>query len=225
MIFGLDFNFWRSFWPAVWLVLAGSATAVQATDASVPGVKTILVLGDSLAAGYGLDPNEAYPAVLQKKIKESGWNFVVVNAGVSGDTTAGGLRRLGWALKRRVDVLLLELGGNDGLRGTSIEAMKTNLQTIIDRTREQYPQAQIVVVGMKMPPNLGAYAEQFNKVFPEVAQENKAALVPFLLEGVGGKRELNLPDLIHPTAEGHKVLAENVWKVLRPLLAKIASNE
>jgi acyl-CoA thioesterase-1 len=124
-------------------------------------------------------------------------------------------------LKRKVDVLLLELGGNDGLRGLPVDAMKANLQSIIDRTRRKYDQAQIVVAGMKMPPSMGVYAEQFNKVFSEVAQQNKAALVPFLLEGVGGRPELNLPDLIHPTAEGQKLLAENVWKVLRPILAKL----
>jgi acyl-CoA thioesterase-1 len=181
--------------------------------------KTIVVLGDSLAAGYGVDPTESYPAVLQKKIKEAGWNFSVVNAGVSGDTSAGGLRRMEWLLKRRVDVLVLELGGNDGLRGLPVEALKSNLQAIVDRLKQKYPQAQILVAGMKMPPSMGAYAEQFNHVFPEVARRNQAGLVPFLLEGVGGKADLNLPDLIHPTAEGHKILAENIWKVLRPLLA------
>ncbi len=145
-------------------------------------------------------------------------DFRVINAGLSGDTTAGGLRRLDWVLKRKVDVLLLELGGNDGLRGTSVEAMKTNLQAIINGTRNKYPQAQIVVIGMKMPANLGTYAEEFNRVFSDLAKINKTALVPFLLEGVAGKRELNLDDSIHPTAEGQKILAENVWRVLRPLL-------
>ena len=180
----------------------------------------ILVLGDSLAAGYGLDPNQAYPAVLQKKINQAGWNFTVINAGVSGDTTAGGLRRMEWLLKRRFEVLLLELGGNDGLRGISVQAMKANLLAIINRAKQKNPNVQIVVAGMQMPPNLGTYAEEFNKVFAEVAKENNAALVPFLLEGVGGRPELNLADLIHPTAEGQKLLAENVWKILRPLLAK-----
>ena len=204
-----------------WLAFTGSTRSARSNDLNGGEPKSIVVLGDSLAAGYGLDPREAYPAVLQKKIKEAGWNFTVVNAGVSGDTTAGGLRRIEWVLKRKVDVLLLELGGNDGLRGLPVDAMKANLQSIIDRTRRKYDQAQIVVAGMKMPPSMGVYAEQFNKVFSEVAQQNKAALVPFLLEGVGGRPELNLPDLIHPTAEGQKVLAENVWKVLRPILAKL----
>jgi len=184
--------------------------------ANEPG--TVVVLGDSLAAGYGLDPTESYPAILQKTIKEAGWNFNMVNAGVSGDTSAGGLRRVEWLLKRRMDVLVLALGGNDGLRGIPVESMKANLQGIIDRVKHSYPQAQIVVAGMKMPSSMGPYAEQFNAVFPVVAKVNHAALVPFLLEGVGGRHELNQSDQIHPTAEGQKILAENVWKVLRPLL-------
>jgi len=186
--------------------------------------KSVVVLGDSLAAGYGVDPTEAYPAILQKKIREAGWNFTVVNAGVSGDTSAGGLRRIEWLLNRKIDVLLIELGGNDGLRGIPVEAMKTNLQAIITRTKAKYPDVQVVLLGMKMPLNMGVYGEQFNKVFPELARENKATLVPFLLEGVGGRVEMNLPDLIHPTAEGHKILAENVWKVLRPVLAKLVGS-
>ena len=203
------------------LAFAGCLSSIRAAEVNDRENQTILVLGDSLAAGYGLDPDQSYPALLQKKIKEAGWSFTVVNAGLSGDTTAGGLRRMEWLLKRRVDVLLLALGGNDGLRGTSVKAMQTNLQAIIDRTKQKYPGVKIVVVGMKMPPNMGDYAKEFNEVFPEVAKENKAALVPFLLEGVGGKPELNLPDLIHPTAEGQKLLAANVWKVLGPALDKV----
>lgn len=187
--------------------------------------KTIAVLGDSLAAGYGLDPNESYPALLRAKIKEAGWAFSLVNAGVSGDTSAGGLRRLDWVLKRKVDVLMIELGGNDGLRGLPVASLRTNLQAIIDRAKEKYPGIGILLVGMKMPPNLGAYAEEFNRVFPELARRNKAAFVPFLLEGVGGRADLNQPDLIHPTAQGQKILAENVWKVLRPLLASMAADK
>jgi len=186
--------------------------------------QTILLLGDSLAAGYGLDLSEAFPALLQKKVDEAGLKFSVVNAGVSGDTSAGGLRRIDWLLKRRVDVLVLELGGNDGLRGIPAAATRTNLQAIIDRTKQKYPQVQIVVAGMQMPPNMGAdYNTAFAKIFPDLAKANNAALVPFLLEGVGGKPELNLPDMIHPTAEGHKIVAENVWKVLKPVLEKGAA--
>jgi acyl-CoA thioesterase I len=180
---------------------------------------TVVVLGDSLAAGYGLDPTESFPALLQKKIDAAGLNFTVVNAGVSGDTSAGGFRRIDWLLRRRIDVLVLELGGNDGLRGIPVEVTRTNLQAIIDRTKQKNPQARIVIAGMQMPPNMGAeYTAAFAKVFPELARANNAALVPFLLEGVGGRPELNLPDLIHPTAGGQKILAENVWKVLKPVL-------
>ena len=183
--------------------------------------QTIVVLGNSLAVGFGLDLSEAYPALLQKKIDEVGLKFSVVNAGVSGDTSAGGLRRIDWLLKRRVDVLVLELGGNDGLRGIPVAATRTNLQAIIDRTKQKYPQAQIVVAGMQMPPNMGPdYNTAFAKIFPDLAKANNAALIPFLLAGVGGKPELNLPDMIHPTAEGQKIVAGNVWKVLRPVLEK-----
>ena len=196
-----------------------SAFASDSTD-----VKNIIVLGDSLAAGYGLDPALAFPAVLQTKVDEVGWKFRVINAGVSGDTSAGGLRRLDWLLKRKIDVLVLELGGNDGLRGLSAAALKKNLETIIERTREKYPGVQIVLAGMKMPLNLGDYAVEFSRIYPDVAKEKNVALVPFLLEGVGGSPDLNLPDRIHPTAEGQKILAENVWAVLKPILVK-ASNQ
>lgn len=189
-----------------------------------PPQRTVLVLGDSLAAGYGLDPSEAFPVVLQEKINQTGWDFRVINAGVSGDTTSGGLRRIDWLLKRKVDVLVLELGANDGLRGISAVSMKANLQAIIDRTKAKYPKAEVAIVGMRMPPNLGEeYAREFQKIFSDLARENDAALIPFLLEGVGGKPDLNLPDRIHPTAEGQKILAENVWKVLQPLLGKLSS--
>ena len=207
----------------VWLVIATLVLLPSTFHAhgTEPGAqpRSIVVLGDSLAAGYGLDLSEAFPALLQKKISEARLNGSVINAGLSGDTTAGGLRRIDWVLKRRVDVLVLELGGNDGLRGIPVGVTRTNLQSIIDRTRQKYPDARIVVAGMQMPPNMGAeYTAAFEKIFPELARANNAALVPFLLDGVGGRPELNLPDLIHPTAEGHKIVAENVWKALRPLL-------
>src|SRR6185503_20453743 len=141
---------------------------------------------------------------------------------ISGDTSAGGLRRMDWLLKRRVDVLVLELGGNDGLRGLPVSATATNLQAILDRTKQKYPQAQIVIAGMQMPPNMGAeYNTAFARIFPDLAKANGTALVPFLLEGIGGKPELNLPDLIHPTAEGQKIVADNVWKVLKPILERM----
>ena len=215
---------------AISILLAFSVAALaQSPAASAPASvgnkaerKTIVVFGDSLAAGFGLDLSEAFPALLQSKIDKAGWNFSVINAGVSGDTTAGGLRRIDWVLKRKVDLLLLELGGNDGLRGIPVEVTKTNLQAIIDRAKQKYPQLQIVIAAMQMPPNMGdEYKDAFQKIFPDLAKANNAALVPFLLEGVGGKPELNLPDRIHPTAEGHKIVAENVWKILQPVLERM----
>jgi acyl-CoA thioesterase I len=182
--------------------------------------KTLVVLGDSLAAGYGVDPTEAYPAVLQRLLDQAGFGYRVVNAGISGDTSAGAVRRVDWMLKRPVDVLLLQIGGNDGLRGQSPSALKTNLMTIIERTRAKHPEARIVLAGMKMPPNMGAYANQFEQAFIEVAQEQRVALIPFLLEGVGGVPEMNLPDGIHPTPDGHRRVANNVWAVLEPVLKR-----
>ena len=186
-------------------------------------VKTILVLGDSIAAGYGLDPEEAFPARLQEKINHGGLKYTVTNAGLSGDTTAGGLRRIGWLLKNPVDILILELGGNDGLRGIAPEETARNLQGIVEKVRKKNPLTQIVIAGMQMPENMGKdYTARFREVFPRVARENQAELVPFLLEGVGGKAELNQADRIHPTAEGHRIIAATIWNVLEPLLKKEA---
>ncbi len=183
--------------------------------------QTVLVLGDSLAAGFGVDPEEAFPAVLQRRAEESGLPVKVINGGVSGDTTAGGLRRLDWLLKTPVDILFLELGGNDGLRGLPIESTRSNLTAIIQRTRARHPKAEVVVAGMQMPPNVGRdYANRFQALFTEVARGQKAALIPFLLEGVGGIPELNLPDQIHPTPKGHQMIASNAWPVLEPLLRR-----
>ncbi len=181
--------------------------------------KVVLVLGNSLAAGYGLDPDLAFPALVQRKIDSLGWAWRVVNAGLSGETTAGGLRRADWLFRQRVDVLLLELGGNDALRGISTEITRANLQGIIDLARDRHPSVQIVLAGMQVPPNLGGpYAGAFRQIYPDLAKANKAALIPFLLEGVGGVPALNLPDGIHPTAPGHEILAANVWSVLKPVL-------
>ncbi|MEO8427518.1 MAG: arylesterase [Verrucomicrobiota bacterium] len=208
------------------LAIASLAQSPTASVSASVGIgaerKTIVVFGDSLAAGFGLDLSEAFPALLQRKIDKVGWNFSVINAGVSGDTSAGGLRRIDWVLKRKVDLLLLELGGNDGLRGIPVEVTKTNLQAIIDRSKQKHPRLQIVIAAMQMPPNMGdEYKDAFQNIFPDLAKANNAALVPFLLEGVGGKPELNLPDRIHPTADGHKIVAENVWKILQPALEKM----
>jgi acyl-CoA thioesterase I len=179
----------------------------------------VVCLGDSLTAGYGLDQAQAYPALLQKRIDDMGWKFKVVNAGLSGETTAGGLRRLDWVLKRRIDVLILALGGNDALRGIPLDTTRQNLDQILIRTRAKNPDAQLIVAGMLIPPNWGReYFNGFRAIFPELAKKHKAGLIPFLLERVGGKPNLNFPDGIHPTAEGHRIVAENVWKVLEPVL-------
>ena len=195
---------------------------VAAAKTNVPSStepRVVVCLGDSLTAGYGLDQAQAYPALLQKSIDSLGWKFKVVNAGLSGETTAGGLRRLDWVLKRRIDVLILALGGNDALRGVPLEATRQNLDQILTRTRAKYPEVQFIVAGMLIPPNWGRdYFNGFRAIFPQLAKKHQADLVPFLLEGVGGKPELNFPDGIHPTAEGHRVVAANVWKVLEPVL-------
>jgi acyl-CoA thioesterase-1 len=190
--------------------------------AAAPMTRTVLFLGDSITAGYGVDPSQAYPAIIQNKIRARGWHFTVINAGQSGDTSAGGLNRLEWLLKNRIDVLVLELGANDGLRGLPVENTEKNLQAIIDRTRHRYPQVKIIIAGMKLPPNWGGdYGRRFAAMFADLAKKNNAALVPFVLEGVGGVRNLNLPDAIHPTAEGHKLVAANVWKVLEPVMKSL----
>ncbi|MGI8432290.1 MAG: arylesterase [Chthoniobacterales bacterium] len=187
---------------------------------------TVLFLGDSLTAGLGVQEAQAYPALIQEKIRAQNLPFEVINAGLSGDTTAGGLSRLDWILLKPIDVLVFALGANDGLRGLPVEEMRANLQAIIDKVRAKDPQVKLVIAGMQIPPNLGAdYAAKFTAVFPELAQKNHAALVPFLLEGVGGHVDLNQADHMHPTPAGHKILAENVWKVLEPLLTKTAPDE
>jgi acyl-CoA thioesterase-1 len=185
---------------------------------------TILFLGDSLTAGFGVQKEQAYPALIQEKIHQKHLPFDVINAGVSGDTSAGGLARLDWVLRDKVDILVLALGANDGLRGLPVRTMKANLQAIMDRVKAQNPQVKIVIAGMQMPPNLGIeYATDFRAAFAELAKENSATLIPFLLEGVGGHAELNQADQIHPTAAGHKIVADDVWRILEPLLTKSGS--
>ena len=186
-------------------------------------LKRVVILGDSLTAGYGIDPDEAYPALLQRKVDAAKLPFRIVNAGLSGDTTAGGLRRIDWVMKQPVDILVIELGGNDGLRGIPIAETRTNLQGIIERAKKKYPHVKIVIAGMKMPANMGDYAVEFEKTFPEIAKQNDATLIPFLLERVGGVADLNLPDRIHPTPEGHKIVAETAWKTLASVLTERAA--
>lgn len=182
--------------------------------------KTLLFFGDSLTAGYGIDPHDAYPALIQQRLDEAQpGKWRVVNAGLSGETTAGGLRRIDWILRQPVDVFVLELGGNDGLRGTPSGVTETNLQLMIERIRAKNPQILIVLTGLQIPTNMGTdYSTAFAEIFPRLAEKNQIPLIPFLLEGVGGVPELNLPDGIHPTVEGHRLVADTVWQTLAPLL-------
>ena len=193
----------------------------QVMDSPSP-IRTILCLGDSLTAGYGLaEPgSEAYPALLQQKIRAAGQReTVVINAGVSGDTSAGGLRRIDWLLRQQVDVLVLALGANDGLRGIPTDETRRNLQGIIDKARAKYPAVRVLLAGMMLPPNFGSeYTERFKALFPALAEENHATLIPFLLQDVGGIVNLNQRDGVHPTAEGQRIIANTVWNKLKPLL-------
>lgn len=181
--------------------------------------KTILFFGNSLTAGYGLDPSESFPSLIQLKIDSLKLAYKVINAGVSGETSAGGNGRIDWILKQPVDVFVLELGANDGLRGIAVTETRRNLQAIIDKVKAKYPAATLVLAGMQVPPNMGQkYAGDFREMYPELAKKNNTGLVTFLLQGVGGIRNLNQADGIHPTAEGAKIVANNVWEVLQQVL-------
>lgn len=178
--------------------------------------KTIVFFGDSLTAGYGLDDNnDAYPSLIQSKIDSLNLNYTVVNSGVSGETTSGGRSRIGWVLNQPVDIFVLELGANDGLRGITLSETRQNLQAIIDTVRQKFPESTIILAGMQLPPNLGQdYTTEFRNIFDELATENSLVIIPFLLKDVGGIPELNLEDGIHPNEEGQKIVANNVWEVL-----------
>ena len=195
---------------------ASSAVAADAEDTR----RTVLFYGDSLTAGYGLnDPTEtAFPALIQDKLNEAGQPYHVVNAGLSGETSSGGLRRIDWVLRQPVDIFVLELGANDGLRGLPLDLLESNLQKILDRVRTKNPDVKLVVAGMQMPTSMGGYADDFAEIFPRLAEANNAALIPFLLEGVGGVAEFNQSDAIHPNPAGHKLIAETVWTYLHPLV-------
>lgn len=196
--------------------------APEIPESSRPPAMTVLCLGDSLTEGYGLDRGQAYPARLQEKIDALDWKFTVINAGLGGDTTAAGLRRLDWFLQRRVDVLILALGGNDGLRGVPLAEIRGNLGAIISRTTARYPEVKVVLAGIRIPPNYGMrYVRGFRDLFAEVAARHGALLIPFLLEGVGGRPDLNFPDGIHPNRRGQEIVADNVWSVLEPVLRKL----
>ena len=197
----------------------------QAAKRDASKVITIVALGDSLTAGYGLSRTQAYPALIAEKMRDAGYEFEVVNAGWSGDTTAGGLRRLPEVLRARkkIDIFILELGINDAFRGVTIEQMRANLQAIIDRTRARHPGVVIIVAGMQLPLySNDDYVSAFGEMFRVLAEKNRAALIPYLLEGVGGNPEMNQPDRVHPNAAGQRVLADNVWRVLEPVLQKMS---
>jgi acyl-CoA thioesterase-1 len=198
-----------------------SAATPPAADAKAATAqsRTILFFGNSLTAGLGVEPEEAFPALVGQKIDSAGLGYEVINAGLSGETTAGGRSRVGWVLRQPVEVFVLELGGNDGLRGLPLTDTRRNLQAIIDTVRRISPQTKIVLAGMQIPPNLGAdYANEFKEVYADLARKNDLVLIPFLLEGVGGVAKLNQPDGIHPTPAGHRLIARTVWDILQPLL-------
>ena len=211
--------------PIVGVLLALSLVqSAEPAKRDPSNVITIVALGDSLTAGFGLSRKQAWPALVAEKMRTAGYDFEVVNAGSSGDTTTGGLRRLPAILRahHKIDIFVVELGINDAFRGVPIEQIRSNLQAIIDRTREKYPKVKLVIAGMMVPTNMGRdYGREFQAMFPALAKKNKAALIPFILEGVGGRRELNLPDGIHPTAKGHQIVAANVWQVLEPVLQSL----
>ena len=181
--------------------------------------KTILFFGNSLTAGYGLEPEESFAGIIQQRIDSLGLDYQVINGGLSGETTASGLNRLDWFLEEEPFIFILELGGNDGLRGIAVSETKKNLQQIIHLIQNKYPNTQILLAGMQIPPNMGqTYSQEFMAIFPELAEEENVLLIPFLLEGVAGEATLNLPDGIHPSKEGHKIVAETVWNHLEPML-------
>jgi len=199
---------------------ASPAAASAADDRPV-----ILFVGTSITAGLGLDPSEAYPGLVQEKIDAAGLRYRVVNAGVSGETSAGARRRLGWLLRRPVAVLVVETGANDGLRGQDPAATRENIQALLDEARRQTPPPKLVLAAMEALPNYGEdYRRRFRAIYPELARANGATLVPFLLDGVAGEARLNQPDGIHPTAEGHALVAATVWKSLRPVLTADSSS-
>jgi acyl-CoA thioesterase-1 len=215
---------WRGLLVALVVGGCGTDERAPALDDVPPAPATgergrIVFLGTSLTAGLGLDPDQAFPALIQRKLDAEGLRFEAVNAGVSGETSAGARRRIEWLLRQPVAVVVIETGANDGLRGLEVDSLRSNIQAIIDEARRQSPKPAIVLVGMRAPPNLGSnYSRRFEKVFPELARENDLPLVPFLLEGVAGRPSLNQSDMIHPTADGQRRMAETVWAVLEPVL-------
>ncbi|WP_394353869.1 arylesterase [Spirosoma taeanense] len=204
---------------------AATGRSAGSTPEAPAKKQVILFYGNSLTAGYGVEPQQAFPALVGQKIDSAGLNYTVVNAGLSGETTAGGKSRIGWVMRQPVAVFVLELGGNDGLRGLPLASTRQNLQAIMDTVRRKSPGTTLVLAGMQIPPNMGtSYTREFRDLFRELAEKNKAILIPFLLEGVGGVPKLNQPDGIHPTPAGHRIVANTVWNVLRPVLEKRPSS-
>lgn len=198
---------------------SSSSSFAPAKTGSKPGALNIVAFGDSLTAGYGLPEDQCFTAILQRKIDENGLHYNVINAGVSGDTSAGGVSRIDWALDGEVKFLILELGGNDGLRGLPVAEMKRNLSRIIERAQARG--VTVILAGMEAPPNMGEeYTNEFHQVYRDLAKKYKLTLIPFLLEHVASRREMNQPDGIHPNAAGEKIMTENVWRELQPLLSK-----
>lgn len=224
-----SFTLFLSLFILITISSCGEATKKEEKETSEESVenensveqkkKVILFFGDSLTAGYGLEQGEGFPEILQQKIDSIGLSYQVVNAGLSGETSAGGKNRIDWVLKQNVDVFVLELGANDGLRGIPLEETRNNLQEIIDFVRKENPNIEIILAGMQIPPNMGQdYTSEFKEIFPELAEKNDVHLIPFLLEDVAGNPDLNQQDGIHPTAEGQKLVAENVWDVLKDVV-------
>lgn len=202
-----------------------STPEVLQTDSVAVAKPKLLCLGTSLTAAFNLDPSEGWVAQIRKKVDSLGYNYDVVMAGVSGETTSGLRSRLGWMLQGDIQVVVLESGANDGLRGTEIKTTRDNLSAIIDTIRVYNPKMKIVLAGMAVPPNMGPeYTKEFMSLYPELAKSKKVDLIPFLLDGVGGKKELNLPDGIHPNPTGQKIVAETVWKTLKPVLDSTAGS-
>lgn len=188
-------------------------------QASAEEQKTILFFGNSLTAGYGIEQDDSFAGLTQERIDSLGLNYRVINGGLSGETTAGGLSRLDWFLEDEPAIFVLELGGNDGLRGILPSESKKNLIGIIDKVRTKYPNTEIILAGMQIPPNMGQdYTDEFKNIYPEVAEEKNVTLIPFLLEGVAGDPSLNLPDGIHPTEAGHKIVMETIWPFIDELI-------
>ena len=219
-----NLSFYLLFVLAAWLTSCNASTEKKQAEEGNQVVdstanKTILFFGNSLTAGYGIDPEESFAGRIQTRLDSLKKEFRVINGGLSGETTAGGLSRLDWFLEEEPYLFVLELGGNDGLRGIALTETKKNLLAIVDKVQAKYPNTKIILAGMQIPPNMGQeYTEEFKAIYPAVAKEKNIELIPFLLEGVAGNPDLNLPDGIHPTAEGHRLVMETLWPYISKAL-------